>query len=125
MERLVQVDRDQLAAQLHRVVDQILAKVMDAVNEAKDGRLIEDSEGPVFQLMKELESRVFQGALQLRVDSTESTFSPSQGPAREKQTEQRTRRMLETDATGTGEPLSNAVLRPGRRKRGSAGQADR
>src|SRR6185437_12030569 len=113
MERLVQVNRDQLAAELHREVDQMLAKVMDAVNSAKDGRLIEDSEMPVFQLMKELESHVYQKALQLRVDSTESTFSPSEGPAGEQQTEQRTRPILNADPTGKSEPLSNAVLRQG------------
>ncbi len=48
MERLVQVNRDQLAADLRQEVERALAKVMDAVNSAKDGRLIEDSEQPVF-----------------------------------------------------------------------------
>ena len=59
MERLVQVNRDQLAAELRQEMEQLLAKVMDAVNAAKDGRLIEDSEIPVFHLMKDLECRVF------------------------------------------------------------------
>ncbi len=68
MERLVQVNRDQLASELHQVLEQTLAKVMDAVNSAKDGRLIEDGEQPVFDLMKQLECCVFQKALQLRVD---------------------------------------------------------
>ena len=57
MERLVQVNREQLAAELRVEMERALAKVMDAVNAAKDGRLIEDSELPVFHLMKELETK--------------------------------------------------------------------
>lgn len=77
MDRLVQVDREQLAAQLRQDMERTLARVMDAVNAAPDGRLIEASEGPVYDLMKDLERRVFEKALQMRVDSSESTFSPS------------------------------------------------
>jgi hypothetical protein len=88
MERLVQVNRDQLAAELQQEVRSMLARVMDAVNSARDGHLIDDSEGPVYELMKELECRVFQRALQIRVDSTESSFSPSKGLARQKQAQQ-------------------------------------
>ena len=124
MERLVVVNRDQLAAELRQELEQTLAKVMDAVNAARDGRLIEDSESPVFHLMKELECRVFQKALQLRVDSTESAFSPSQGPAGQDQAQQGSGRMLAPDTTRAGEPVANAVLRQSRRKRGSAGQVD-
>jgi hypothetical protein len=125
MERLVQVDRDQLASELRVEMEQALARVMDAVNAAKDGRLIEDSELPVFQLMKELESRVFQKALQLRVDSTESSFSPSQGPGGEVQAEQGTRSVFAADYAGPGERAADAVLRPGRRQRRAGGQAGR
>ena len=116
MERLVQVNRDQLAAGLHQELEQMLAKVMDAVNAAKDGRLIEDGESPVFHLMKGLETRVFQRALQLRVDSTESAFSPSEGRVGQGQAQQGTRRLLAADATGPVEPVADAVLRQGRRK---------
>ena len=125
MERLVQVNRDQLAAELHSELEQTLAKVMDAVNSAKDGRLIEDSEQPVFDLMKQLECRVFQKALQLRVDSTESTFSPSEGRGEQNQTQQGPGRMLAADATGPRESVADAVLRSGRRKRRAGGQTGR
>ncbi len=125
MERLVQVNRDQLASELRAEMERTLAKVMDAVNAAKDGRLIEDSELPVFQLMKELESRVFQKALQLRVDSTESTFSPSEGPGGEVQAEQGQVGVLTADHAGPGERAADAVLRSGRRQRRAGGQAGR
>ena len=124
MERLVQVNRDQLASDLRQELEQTLAQVMDAVNSAKDGRLIEDSEQPVFDLMKRLECRVFQKALQLRVDSTESTFSPSQGRGGQGQAQQGTRGMLAADATGAGGPVADAVLRQGGRKRRAGRRAD-
>jgi hypothetical protein len=91
MERLVQVNRDQLATELQQELNSTIAQVMDAVNGARDGHLIDDSEGPVFDLMKDLERRVFQKALQMRIDSTESSFSPSEGLARQKQAQQGTR----------------------------------
>jgi hypothetical protein len=124
MERLVQVNRDQLAAELQQELQNTLAKVMDAVNAAKDGRLIDDSELPVFHLMKELECRVYQKALQLRVGSTESTFSPSEGLGGKPQGQQGTGRMLPADDAGTGGPVADTVLRQGRRKRRAGRQAD-
>jgi hypothetical protein len=91
MDRLIQVDREQLASQMHQELEGMLGQVMDAVNAAKDGRLIEDSERPVLELMRDFQKRVFEKALQLRVDSTESAFSPSPGPGGEAQAQQRPR----------------------------------
>jgi hypothetical protein len=124
MERLVQVNREQLAAELRLEMEQALAKVMDAVNAAKDGRLIEDSELPVFHLMKELEARVFQKALQLRVDSTESTFSPSEEPRRQDQAEQGPGRVLKADDAGSCGRAAHPLLRQNRRQRRAGGQVD-
>ena len=125
MERLVQVDRVQLATELQQELQSTLARVMDAVNSARDGHLIDDSEESVFQLMKELESRVFQKALQMRIDSTESSFSPSEGRAGEKQAQQGAERVLAADAIGSSRPVADAVLRPGRRQRGSSRRSGR
>jgi hypothetical protein len=77
------------------------------VNAAKDGRLIEDSEMPVFHLMKELDRNVFETALRLRVDSTESTFSPSEERGMQEQTQQEPRGMLAVNATGPGQPVAS------------------
>jgi hypothetical protein len=125
MERLVQVNRDQLAAELQKEVQSMLARVMDAVNSARDGHLIDDSEEPVFHLMKELECRVFQKALQMRIDSTESSFSPTEGLAGQKQAQQGAERVLAADANGSGQPVANAILRPGRRQRRATGPSGR
>lgn len=125
MERLVQVDREQLAAQLRQEMEQTLARVMDAVNAAPDGRLIEASEGPVYDLMKDLERRVFEKALQMRVDSTESAFSPSGGRVGQTQTQQGPGRVVASDAAGAGGPEPHAVRRPAGRKRRAGGPSDR
>ncbi len=125
MDRLIQVDREQLAAQLREEMEQTLARVMDAVNAAPDGRLIEASEGPVYDLMKDLERRVFEKALQMRVDSTESTFSPSGGRVGQAQAEQGPERVVASDAAGTGGVASGAVLRPAGRERRADRPSDR
>ncbi len=125
MERLVQVDREQLSAQLRQEMEQTLARVMDAVNAAPDGRLIEASEGPVYDLMKDLERRVFEKALQMRVDSTESAFSPSDGCVGQTQTQQGPGRVVAPDPAGAGGPEPHALRRPARRKRRAGGPSDR
>src|SRR5260370_12894079 len=111
MDRLIQVDRERLASEMHQELEGMLAEVMDAVNAAKNGRLIEDSERPVLELMRDFQKRVFEKALQLRVASTESAFSPSQGPGREAQAQQRPLGDLASDAPGASMPAAHAVLR--------------
>ena len=119
MDRLVQVDRDQLSVELGREVEQLLGRVMDAVNAARDGRLVEDSEGPVLELMRDFQRRAFERALQLRVDSTESSFSPAQGRGvGQAQAEQGPVRVVAADPAGPGVPVPHAVRRPGGRRRG-------
>ncbi len=125
MDRLIQVNREQLAAQLRQEMEQTLARVMDAVNAAPDGRLIEASEGPVYDLMKDLERRVFEKALQMRVDSTESAFSPSGGRFGQAQTQQGPGRVVASDAAGAGGVEPHAILRRAGRKRRAGGPADR
>jgi len=91
MDRLIQVERERLLAEMRQDMEKTLAQVMDAVNAAKEGRLIADSERPVLELMRDFENRLFQKAVQLRIDSTESAFSPSQGRGRQAQAQQRPR----------------------------------
>jgi hypothetical protein len=125
MDRLIQVDREQLASQMQQDLEGMLAQVMDAVNAAKDGRLIEDSERPVLELMRDFQKRVFEKALQLRVDSTESAFSPSEGHGRQAQAQQRPFGGFTSDAAGASVPAAHALLRPGRRQRRPGGSTGR
>jgi len=80
MDRLIQVDHERLAVELREELEGLLGQVMNAVNAARDGRLIADSERPVLELMRDFQKRVNRLLKQMRVDSTESAFSPSQGP---------------------------------------------
>jgi hypothetical protein len=55
---------------------QMLREVMEAVNRAPDGAWINGSEMQVRDLMGEYRRRVFETALQMKVDAAEGAFSP-------------------------------------------------
>ena len=61
-------------------VDAYLASVIDAVNEAPDGAWIAGSEEQVRDLSAAFRRRVFEKAVQMRVDAAEAAFPPSAGP---------------------------------------------
>jgi hypothetical protein len=79
MERLKQMDKEEFVRTMQGEVRAALERVADAVNGAAEGRVINGSEQAVREAMVELQRKSFEKALQMRVDSTESTFSPSQG----------------------------------------------
>jgi len=79
MERLLTMDKEQFIAEMQAEVRQILGRVADAVNSAPTGNVIGGSEMAVREAMAELRQRVFEKAVQKRIDSTESSFSPSAG----------------------------------------------
>ena len=82
MDRLLTMDKEQFVKRMQGEIRQILEQVADAVNNAPTGNVISGSEVAVRDLMADLRQRVFQTAVQMRIDSTESSFSPSQGPDR-------------------------------------------
>jgi hypothetical protein len=88
MERLLTMDKEQFIAQMQAQVRQILGRVADAVNDAPTGNVISGSEMAVRDAMAELRQKVFEKAVQMRIDSTESSFSPSEGRDGQKQAEQ-------------------------------------
>ena len=61
----------------------VFGQVADAVNDAATGNVINASEMQVRDAMGELRKRAFEKAVQMRIDSTESSFSPSEGRGRE------------------------------------------
>jgi len=77
MEELPKISAEALKVVLHSKVDEIAEKVIDAVNAAKPGRLIADSEEQVRNIMGELRRAVFETAVQQKVDAAEAAFSPS------------------------------------------------
>src|SRR5512132_3969524 len=78
MDRLLQMDRQKYVAQMRAEVERVLGKVADAVNAAPDGKVIDASEWEVHDLMEELRRVAYEKALQMRIDSTEESFFPSQ-----------------------------------------------
>lgn len=89
MERLRQMDKEQYLAAMQAEVRRILGQVADAVNNAPEGNVICGSEMEVHEAMVHLQRVAFEKAVQMRVDSTESTFSPSAGCGREAAGKQR------------------------------------
>lgn len=72
-------DKECFIRQMESDVRQALSRVMDAVNAAPDGQWISASEKPVRDVMDDLKRKAYAKAVQMRVDSKESTFSPSEG----------------------------------------------
>jgi hypothetical protein len=79
MDRLLTMDREQFIARMESEVRRTLEQIATAVNEAPTGNVISGSEMRVRDLMAELRRKAFQTAVQMRIDSTESSFSPSEG----------------------------------------------
>jgi hypothetical protein len=78
MDRLLTMDTQRFVTEMQAEVARTLAQVAEAVNQAPTGNVISGSEMAVRDLMGELRRRVFEKAVQMRIDSTESSFSPSQ-----------------------------------------------
>jgi hypothetical protein len=71
------MDKEQFIAQMQGEVTRILGQVADAVNNVASGNVINGSEMAVREAMAELRQRAFEKAVQMRIDCTESSFSPS------------------------------------------------
>ena len=79
MERLLVVDKQAYAQKMQAECRRIMESVMEAVNNAPQGNVIGGSEMQVRDLMARLSQTAFEAAVQMRIDSTESSFSPTQG----------------------------------------------
>ncbi len=88
MDRLLTMDREQFVVRMQAELRQVLEQVADAVNDAPTGKVISGSEIQVRDLMAEFRRKAFETAVQMRIDSTESSFSPSEGRERQPQEEQ-------------------------------------
>jgi len=74
------VSREEYARRMKAEMEGYLASVIDAVNEAPDGAWIAGSEEQVRDLSADFRRRVFEKAVQMRVDAAEAAFSPSEEP---------------------------------------------
>jgi hypothetical protein len=75
------VSREAFIAAMRQRMEEALAKVIDAVNEAAPGQIISGSEEQVRDVFAKLKQQAYEQAVQLRVDAAEAAFSPSEGPA--------------------------------------------
>jgi len=75
-----QITEEQLKALLADDMDAVLEKVVEAMNQARPGHIIDDSEEPVREAAGEFRRRLFEKALKLR--GQREAFSPSAGRGR-------------------------------------------
>lgn len=79
MDRLLSLDKQQFADRMQEECRRLVDQVADAVNAAPTGNVISGSEMQVRDLTAEFRRKAFEMAVQMRIDSTESSFSPSKG----------------------------------------------
>ena len=77
MEGSPKVFAPQFAESLKLEAEQLLKDVMEAVNQAPDGDWIAGSEEQVRHLMGDFRKRVYEEAVQRRIDAAEAAFPPS------------------------------------------------
>jgi hypothetical protein len=77
METSPRVSSQQFAESMKQEFEEFAAKVMESVNDAPDGQWITGSEEQVRDLSAEMRRRIFERALQKRLDAAEAAFPPS------------------------------------------------
>lgn len=77
MEASPRVSPQQFAESMKQEFQEFAQEVMEAVNDAPDGQWIAGSEEQVRDLCAEMRRKVFERALQKRVDAEEAAFPPS------------------------------------------------
>jgi hypothetical protein len=77
MSQSSRVPPEQFAQAMREEMEQFAKQVMEAVNEAPDGEWIAGSEEKVREITAEMRRRLFEQAVQDRVDAAEAAFPPS------------------------------------------------
>ena len=116
MDRLLMMDKEQFLARMQPEVRQVLEGIADAVNDAPQGNVISGSEMRVRDLMAELRRQALQTAVQMRIDFTESSFSPSEGHAGPGEAEQGSSQPQHAERERAGGVEPDTVARRGGRQ---------
>jgi hypothetical protein len=77
METSPRVSPQQFAESMKGEFEEFAKQVMEAVNDAPDGQWIAGSEEQVRDLCAQMRRKVFEHAMQKRVDAAEAAFPPS------------------------------------------------
>ena len=117
MERLLAMDKQEYVARMQAECRRIMEQVADAVNDAPTGNVISGSEMQVRDLMAELRQKAFETAVQMRIDSTESSFSPSGGRGGQTEVEQGSRLTHRVERERADRDVAAAVRGQGAGKR--------
>lgn len=75
--KVPEIDAKQLEESLREDVQRCIAAVVQAVNQARVGAIINDSEEPVREATARLRQTIFEKAIQMRANAAEAAFSPS------------------------------------------------
>lgn len=79
MDETPKLNRAELMRELRADIEELLTQVADAVDHARPGRIINDSEGPARDAFAKFRERVYTKAVQKRLDAAEAAFPPSGG----------------------------------------------
>ena len=77
MSQSPRVPPEEFVESMRDEVEQYLQQVMEAVNQAPDGAWISGSEEQVRDIAAALRQRIFEHAVQKRIDAAEAAFPPS------------------------------------------------
>jgi len=80
METSPRVSPQQFAESMKQEFEEFAEEVMEAVNDAPDGQWIAGSEEKVRDLCAAMRRKIFERALQKRLDAAEAAFPPSARP---------------------------------------------
>jgi len=88
MEPMPKMSREEYLVVMRQKMEAMLLQVADAINNAPDGYIISGSEEKVRDLFAEVRQQAFEMGLQMRVDTAEAAFSPSEAPADQQESAQ-------------------------------------
>lgn len=75
--KVAEIDAQQLEKSLREDFEQCLAAVVQALNQARIGAIVDDSEEPVREATGRLRQKIFEKAIQMKTEAAEAAFSPS------------------------------------------------
>jgi hypothetical protein len=78
--RVPKIDRQALEQQLKADFQRCIDEVVEAIDTARIGTIIDDSEEPVRDATSRLRQSIFQKAIQMKTNAAEAAFSPSEEP---------------------------------------------
>jgi hypothetical protein len=71
------IEAEKLRQLLKKDFEDCVDEVVEAIDTAKAGAIIDDSEEPVRMATGKLRQKIFEKALQMKVDAAAAAFSPS------------------------------------------------